>query len=485
MASVFVILPDCLFSNIEAFNILKVYSEIYLVEDPVFFNPSYGKSKLVMHRASMRDYHKWLTVTTTAMKNKAKGTPEEKNIRIHSVSYVPYDKIKAKGDTIFDYFIGIKKQVNMYRLSNNWEYKDHQYDYTFNGLNVTFHETPGFLLTYRSIRDNCKPSHRYGFTSTFRKIVSKMRLPIEILEADEPTEEPSSKILDLKIGDSPTYKAATDYVNKHFTTTGGTARYAINCTEADELLNIFLKVTLPQYQSGDISMILPQINIGLLTPRKVIYTVIDHYKKHKQKHSEEISPVRVKLLIKDLVFREYLRMLYLADGDIAIRRIYGNDLQMNNWHLAASNKQEKKYLNQVNKRIKSGEIMNQHVLNNLVLYFTVSGYNPVDILNWLCTTHYYYPWCAYPSIPDFSSDLRLPTYKFDTVIPLESYKHKLLLFKTGLVKKASRDKHGNVVYEKQTDENLQNDGLEECPGDIPEQTPDDISDPKMFRIPER
>ena len=258
MDSIFVLLPDNQFDA--DYSRHKI---VYICEDPVFFNGS--GAKLTFLRQTLRAFY---------MKLRA----------VHPcVKYVNYADIVARG-SVFDYFIGSTRQVFMYRLSCTWSYGDAPWDYTYCGINVRWVEHPGFLLTYRTIRDECSSRHKYLVGPLMNKIVKASSLPVGVLDVECFSGDSAQAIVSKKCTDR--------YVKAKWN--------AVGC-------KIEKNYDLTRYSLGDIGVLLPWLNIGVITPLEIINNAV----------ALNIDIRRLAALVHDLTMRELWRLVYLANSRIS------------------------------------------------------------------------------------------------------------------------------------------------------------------------
>jgi deoxyribodipyrimidine photolyase-like uncharacterized protein len=400
MAFCFVILPDQLFHTIDAIDNLLLCDQIYLMEDPVFFNPTFSRSKLVMHRASMKEYQAWIQASLDASKAKSKKLP--------IVHYINYERIHEKGATIFDYLIGVGMQVWMYRPSNTWAYGETMWKYTYAGLPIKFYESKGFLLTYRSIRDNCKPNTRYQVDKIALMTMNAIKLPAAIKNAVAGLDAIISHtsvnpgcISKFPMNDK--IKNACDYVSGISTDNANPRsqliRYCTNWNEATELKNRFLAQVLPGYTTGDIKCISPAMNIGLLTPGELINSVLTLFDTNRSSALAE----SIARFLYDISYREYLRLLYLADDKFPSKSLLGDvTCRINSHPLIVTN---------CILHLQQGCVVSDSVLKTLITYYTVIGKSS-DLVGLLKMSSDMYDWNTYSIIPSFCNNVSSIKYDF-------------------------------------------------------------------------
>src|SRR3989344_5354120 len=154
----FIILPDQLYFTNYSLECLSFSEIIYLVEDPLYFD-GFCKSKIVLHRASMKYYKNILSTYFKSINSEPKD-----------IKYISRKKFTDKHATNFsDFFSDIKTHILMFYISNTNIYDNIRYK-TFNGLRIKFFETPGFLLNFRYIRMTYAGNKYHDFSSFYKKM---------------------------------------------------------------------------------------------------------------------------------------------------------------------------------------------------------------------------------------------------------------------------------------------------------------------------
>ena len=344
----FVILPDQLFDDKFSLEIIEQCDEIYIIEDPFYFSAyTYHRSKIILHRASMRSYYKMLK--RKYGQKKKSGYELDKLIEnTHGnflggakknpyIRYVPFDKIPS-GSSFLDYLSGIKMQVNMFEPASVHAWGDKLFNAKFEGLTIKFYDSPNFFVAdpkkyfkkgkrhkldafYKKMRKEYTPKLNPGG----KPIGGKWIYDSENQESAKDMikhkiKEPEGVNLSL---DDPEFKKAIEYSRK-FKTIGEIARYPINSTEAKYYLNNFLKKKLKhfgKYQDAILvqkkytsnlfhSILSSSLNIGLLYPTEVIDEVIKYWSKRKK----SISIASVEGFVRQILgWREYVHAMYVVN----------------------------------------------------------------------------------------------------------------------------------------------------------------------------
>jgi len=277
------------------------FNNIVLYEHPKFFTEyNYHKSKLVFHRASMKNYYDIL----------------EKKYKIKYVDY--YEKLKIQNDIImFDPTdFDISDEISKYA-------KKHK-------LNLEIQESPLFIFTLSELDEyiNSQKSGHY-FNATFYKWArtkknilmekngpmggkwsfdTENRLPFQKDYKEKPITFISNNYI----------KEATKYVEKEFPNNYGEINIftPINHNDAEKYFDSFLNNRFKNFGAyedaissevmiGYHSGISALLNIGLLNPLEVIEKAI-------KKKSVKIQSIEG-FVRQILSWREYVRLLYIKE----------------------------------------------------------------------------------------------------------------------------------------------------------------------------
>ena len=299
-----VLLPNQLFGieiikrDVQKHNITR----IVLCEHPKFFTMfNYHKSKLIFHRATMKAYYDLLS---NKLSNKLH------NVRIEYVNYYDYDKDIGKDISIYDPVdFAIKKE--------------------FKGCLIL--QTPLFLLNSSEIDAYMKQEHPYH-NATFYKYVRRLK---DILMHDGkpigdkwsfdkdnrhkfPAEYAESKLLYVN---NKYIVEASAHINKHFPDNIGSGNVIVPITHSGAIKHYreFLEhgiISFGKFQDaikdnvnvGYHSCISALLNVGLLDVRYVINSLLGVWAKNK-----DIPIESVEAFIRQLIWREYVRMLYVKE----------------------------------------------------------------------------------------------------------------------------------------------------------------------------
>ena len=272
------LLPHQLFN----INLLKGNKNIVLYEHPHYFTRfNFNKKKLILHRASMKAYEKYL-------KNKGYLVIYvEYNQKLPSMKYIffdPIDKIPLKGSMI---------------------------------------ESPNFIMTKEDYKEYRKKTTKFLFTNFY--MWSKKRLDIyptlkstdklnrELYNESVPIPElPSSNKSDKKF-----ITEAIAYVERNFSSNHGNSdnfQYPISHSSAKKWLKDFLKKRLDNFgpyqdfvKKGEVfmfhSILSSSLNISLLNPDDII--------KELKKYKSKVKINSFEGYLRQLFWREYQRYCYI------------------------------------------------------------------------------------------------------------------------------------------------------------------------------
>lgn len=309
MKEIALILPNQLFSDNP---VLDKKREVFLIEHPRYFTDFlFHKQKLLLHRASMKEYFDTL---------KSKG---------YKVSYIEYSHAKKKIDSIPP-----KTIVHIIDPVDNdleSELKKHAKK---NSFTIEWHESPMFLTSTEWITKNFKKKKRFLMHSFYMQ--QRKRLNILINKGkptggswsfDKENQESipeSVKIPAIKKQSANKYtKEAQKYITTHFPKNPGTIDtilYPTNSSTAQKAFDQFLAQRLKNFGPYEDaikkeesflfhSVLTPALNTGLITPEYVIERTMNYAKKHT------IPINSLEGFIRQIIgWREFVRAVYQVIG---------------------------------------------------------------------------------------------------------------------------------------------------------------------------
>lgn len=297
--------------------------EIYLIEDPLFFGDfkypiPFHKKKLILHRASMKNYAEKL----------------KKNFK---VSYIDYKKITNKPEKFY------KKLAKNYLKFNIIDPTDYilkkRLKKYLGDKKINWYNNPNFLNTTIFNQEFFKHHKKYRLTEFY--IHQRKQYQILIDKNEKPIggkwtfDTANRKKLPKDIRIPPIYKGranivieeATKYVNKNFKSNPGSSEnffYPINSKQAKDSFHTFLKERFEQFgpyqdaitQKSDFtfhSILTPALNIGLINPDWIIKETLEFSEKNKIPINSLEGFIR-----QILGWREFMRAMYEIEG-VSIR----------------------------------------------------------------------------------------------------------------------------------------------------------------------
>jgi deoxyribodipyrimidine photolyase-related protein len=353
MSDLFVILPDQLFGE-DLDNVLTC-QKVLLIEDPLYFNPEFHPHKLILHRSSMRFFYDLLL-------SLAPKFAASKNVQKSQILYIEAaDLKKAKAANFIEYLknINTNVRVNMWWPSSEYEWPELK-TVKFLGLPIYFYESPGFLYK-RSDIDPIKHRGKHNQTAFYKKmkkiftegILNNGDRPLggKWVYDDENRETAASfntnifsqnKLpkmppkLQLK---NPYFVEAAIYtqtkINKKYKEWindiiqgSNSIRWPITHAEANNWLQDFVKkklnnfgpfqdVTIINLENDNFSSnaiyhscLSSSINIGLLTPRRILDVIFAAIKK---KDIKEWLPSIEGFIRQIIGWREFIRFNYIIN----------------------------------------------------------------------------------------------------------------------------------------------------------------------------
>lgn len=268
---VFVIYPIHLFHDIQSL-IRGKYNRIILLEEPLYFSKhTYHIKKLILHRASMKQYETYLQTYCESV-----------------IEYVEHDKVA-----------GFWKKAKEYRTIHCYDPVDHDIrkELVFHGVSVFEH--PGFITSLSELREfHVLHGHKkFRHDSIFYKW-QRERLKLKL--GNKLTYDHENRGA-FPLGEKDVFNPisidvseATHYIKTHFKTWGNPDDfvYSIDHTMANRALVDFLHKRLakfgtyqdavsPDIKWGYHSVLSPMLNIGLLTDNDVVLATIEYGAKHK------------------------------------------------------------------------------------------------------------------------------------------------------------------------------------------------------------
>lgn len=322
MKNVSLVFPNQLFKQNPALN---KNTPVYLVEEWLFFQQyAFHFQKLVLHRASMQQYLKYL---------------REQGFTVH---YVETTEAIANATALIPYLAqqGFT-QITVADPTDDWLTKRLIKAITKNGLALTILDSPAFLNTVNSTNDFFAKKKTF-FQTDFYTWQRKTR-NILLTETKQPiggkwTFDSDNREKFPKHADAPKFelmaeneliRAAVSYVSKHFPNNPGTKTapfhkqgvsgyYPISFESAQAWMTQFFKQRFKDFGSYEDAMVLgesvlhhsvlsPLINIGLLTPKEVLEQAINYAHKNAIPINSAEGFIRQILGWREFIYQVYAR----------------------------------------------------------------------------------------------------------------------------------------------------------------------------------
>lgn len=407
MKEIVLIFPHQLFEN----NILLNKKKgIFLVEDFLFFRQyKFHKQKLILHRASMKFYEKFLLDSG------------------YKVEYVESKNLlnrKSLGEILAKQKI---THISCYEVVDSWLEKDLRAAAKKNNLEVNFVNSPMFINSKVENFEFFEVKNKKPFMKTFYEWQRK-RLKILVDDENKPvggkfsfdTENrkklPKNFIepINLEFTEGEFVQEAKKYVDKNFADNYGLVEnfnYAIDFKDAKKVLENFLENKLENFgiyedsiaQEFDFinhSILTPYLNIGLLTPKYVVRETL----KYAKDNSKTIPLNSLEGFLRQIIgWREFMRAMYELHGSKMRTRNFfenKNSLDENFWSATTGNFVLDNTIQKVLKNCYCHHIERLMVLGN---YFLLSGIEPEEVYKWFMELFIdSYDWVMVPNVYSMS-----------------------------------------------------------------------------------
>lgn len=292
--------------------------KVVLVEEFLFFHQyKFHKKKLMLHRASMKQYE-FLLINKGFSVEYIDATESYCDVRklIRELAKAGVEKI-VYCDT-----------------ADNWLEKRLQEAASKNGITLLQLDSPNFVCTKHYLHQYFSEKNKYFLTSFYTDQRIRLNLMVEnkkplggkwTFDTENRKKMPAQTFVPPlpQFVTNPFIEEAAKYVEQHFKNNYGTTQgfiYPITYQASQEWLQIFFEQRFSHYgiyQDAIVrnenflfhSIITPMLNIGLLQPENVIATAIDIGLKNKVAINSIEGFVR-----QVLGWREYIRAVYEREG---------------------------------------------------------------------------------------------------------------------------------------------------------------------------
>lgn len=428
MKSATLILPNGIFKDNPAIN---TSDKILIFEDSYFFTRlNYHKKKLILHRASLKSYFKFL------------------NSKKFSVDYLEFK------EDLFDYLKKNKiTRINLVDPIEKILKKDLLNKSKKNNIEIVFYKAPNFINTQQSIEELLGKKDKYNFTSFYIKLRKASNILITNSKPvggkwtydkynrqsiPQDTEIPKfwvpkkNKFVD----------EAIEYIENNFKNNPGLSKdffYPIDFDDAQFWLDDFLKHRFKYFgnyqdaiKSNNIllfhSLLSPLLNIGLLTPDFVINKALEFYNK-------KLIPLNsCEGFIRQILgWREFIYGIYLLKSEIEIKSNFfehKRKLPYSFWEATTGIEPIDITIKKILETSYAHHIERLMILGNFML---LCEFDPDDIYKWFMELFIdAYDWVMVPNVYGMSqyADSGLITTK--PYFSSSNYIKKMSDFKSGL-----------------------------------------------------
>ncbi len=316
MKSATIIFPHQLYANNSA---IAKGRKVFLVEEYLYFRQyKFHKQKLVLHRASMKQYEELLRKKKIEVKY-IESAEKISDIRL----LIPH--LKKEGF----------EEIHYTDTTDYWLQKRINNACSKADIKATSYPTPNFLNQLKDVDEYFNKKNTYFQTDFYIQQRKLRKLLLEkdnkpaggkwTFDAENRLKFPKhEKVPIIKYAKDNSYiKEAKDYVEQTFPTNYGQAGsfiYATNAEEAEKWLDDFLESRLAKFGMYEDAMVkkesflfhsvlTPYLNIGLLNPQQIINKTISAAEKNN------IPINSLEGFIRQVVgWREFIRIVYEREG---------------------------------------------------------------------------------------------------------------------------------------------------------------------------
>jgi len=390
-------------------------TDIYIIEEPIYFGEretklNFNKIKLIYHRASTKCYYDYLQNKNSIKKlnDLIKSLSNSKsNIKI---SYLNYDELKTKSN-----YSSINKHSQIHMFDPVDTFLEIKYTKIFK-KKINYLDSPLFLCSNKNLDEFHKSKNKTNtFTHASFYKWQKDRLDILKGEKTYDMDNRNKMPIEIKVPVLPKNDSkksnkpnsyigeAINYVEKHFSNnleplyvsdgkkiTTDSIHFPITHESSIKWVKSFCQYRLEKFGKYEDSIdsiprnflfhstISPMLNIGLITPEKVIEIVSNYYTKHKH-----ISISTFEGFIRQVIgWREYQRYIYKYIGNKIRHSNYFNNKHKlsHEWYTASTT--IKPVDDAIRLAINDGYI--HHILRLMVVgnFMNLVGIHPDEVYKW-------------------------------------------------------------------------------------------------------
>ncbi len=324
MSSATLIFPHQLFKTHPA---ILQSRKVYLIEEHLFFKQyNFHQQKLVLHRASMKNYAAYLTSKKIEVEY-IESVHDLSDVR-QLIPYLQRQKIN---------------EIHFADVADNWLKKRIVECCKKEGISYVEHITPNFLNSMAEVKSYFDKKKTYFQTGFYTEQRKKRNILLDAsggpeggqwtYDADNrmkfPKKETAPVIYFEK--ENAAVAAAKIYVAKNFASNYGSVEkfiYPTNFTAAEKWLDNFLKERFEKfgiYEDAIVakehflhhSVLSPMLNIGLLQPQQIITKAIAAAAKYNVPLNSLEGFIR-----QILGWREFIRIVYEREGSVQRTKNY-------------------------------------------------------------------------------------------------------------------------------------------------------------------
>ena len=322
MNAVALVFPHQLF---EVNPTLEHVKSVVIVENDLYYNQfAFIKQKLVLHRASQRDY---------AEKLVGKG---------FSVQYIDAQDPLCNAKKLVHYLSQKYNQIHICEPSDNWLLKEIKDGAKTTAVEIVMYENPNFITPLQESHAYFQQRKRYFQTDFYNHQRKKYGILMDNegkpvggkLTFDSENRKPFPKNFPLPALNLPsidkTLQEAIDYVEKYYPNNPGNLNYLIetnqffpyNSKQAVKAFDQFLQERFGHFGTYEDafskdsnvrylfhSVLTPYLNIGLISPKYVLDKALDFSEKN------DISLNSTEGFTRQILgWREFMRYIYHQEG---------------------------------------------------------------------------------------------------------------------------------------------------------------------------
>lgn len=398
----FVLFPHQLFEDTL---LLNGVDQVYLLEEHLFFNQyAFHKQKLAYHRATMQQYFSLLQEKKLAV-NYIEASHPDADVRL---------LITHLASTGVD-------EMHCYRVSDNWLERRIAETCKASAVRLLWYDTPMFMLSHHEVEKEFAGATSYFQTHFYVRQRKRFSILLSAdggpeggkwsYDADNRKPYPKGKAVPRlwQPESDAAREEAIAYVEKNHKKNPGDAlgpiRYPVTHAEAKKWLNDFLEHRFEEfglYEDAMVagehvlnhSLLTPMLNVGLLTPRQVVESVMAFAA------DKNIPLNSVEGFIRQVIgWREFIRGVYHAAGSKQRTTNYWGFTRKIPSSFYTGNTGIVPVDNVINKLLQTG--YNHHIERLMVLgnFMLLCEFDPDEVYRWFVEMYIdAYDWVMVPNV---------------------------------------------------------------------------------------